>query len=274
MRLYSGAGDGSQTPTRTPDPDASRCGLPVSIHHATPRPGNQGPSHWHRRDAANDEKACAAGRVEMPRVRVNGVELHYVEVGGGDPVLMIMGFGGDHLAWGFQVPALSARYRVIAFDNRGAGQSSVPDVPYSTRMMADDAVGLLDALGIERAHVIGVSMGGMIAQEVALGHPRSRALAAAALHLRAAGRLHAGAHGGLAHDAGEDDAGRMAAHRCALALLAPDLRRAAGLHRDGDPDRPRQSPPVLADRISTPGRGRARPRRARPAARDSPTRPS
>ncbi len=107
----------------------------------------------------------------MPRVGVNGVELHYVEVGGGDPVLMIMGFGGDHLAWGFQVPALSARYRVIAFDNRGAGQSSVPDVPYSTRMMADDAVGLLDALGVERAHVIGASMGGMIAQEVALGHP-------------------------------------------------------------------------------------------------------
>ncbi len=107
----------------------------------------------------------------MPRVSVNGVELHYVEVGGGDPVLMIMGFGGDHLAWGFQVPVLSARYRVIAFDNRGAGQSSVPDVPYSTRMMADDAVGLLDALGIERAHVIGVSMGGMIAQELALGHP-------------------------------------------------------------------------------------------------------
>lgn len=107
----------------------------------------------------------------MPRVRVNGVELQYVEVGGGDPVLMIMGFGGDHLAWGFQVPALSARYRVIAFDNRGAGQSSVPDVPYSTRMMADDAVGLLDALGVARAHVIGASMGGMIAQEVALGHP-------------------------------------------------------------------------------------------------------
>jgi pimeloyl-ACP methyl ester carboxylesterase len=107
----------------------------------------------------------------MPRVTVNGIELNYVEAGTGDPVLMIMGFGGDHQAWAFQVPALSERHRVITFDNRGAGQSSVPDEPYSTRAMAGDAVGVLDALGIERAHVIGVSMGGMIAQEVALSHP-------------------------------------------------------------------------------------------------------
>jgi pimeloyl-ACP methyl ester carboxylesterase len=108
----------------------------------------------------------------MPKVTVNGIELHYVETGRGDPLLMIMGFGGDHLAWTFQVPALGASYRVLTFDNRGAGQSSVPDEPYSTRMMAQDAVGLLDALGVERAHVLGVSMGGMIAQEVALQHPR------------------------------------------------------------------------------------------------------
>jgi 3-oxoadipate enol-lactonase len=107
----------------------------------------------------------------MPKLSVNGVELHYVEAGEGDPVLMIMGFGGDHLAWAFQVPALSERYRVITFDNRGVGQSSVPDAPYSTRLMADDAVGLLDALSIERAHVIGVSMGGMIAQELVLARP-------------------------------------------------------------------------------------------------------
>jgi 3-oxoadipate enol-lactonase len=108
----------------------------------------------------------------MPKVRVNGIELNYVETGSGDPLLLIMGFGGDHLAWAFQVPAFSEKYRVITFDNRGAGQSSVPDVAYSTRMMADDAVGLLEALRIERAHVLGVSMGGMIAQEVALNHPR------------------------------------------------------------------------------------------------------
>jgi pimeloyl-ACP methyl ester carboxylesterase len=106
----------------------------------------------------------------MPTVTVDGIDLHYVESGRGDPLLLIMGFGGDHLAWALQVPAFSERYRVITFDNRGAGQSSVPDEPYSTHMMAQDAVGLLDALGVERAHVLGVSMGGMIAQELALNH--------------------------------------------------------------------------------------------------------
>src|SRR2546427_6679803 len=108
----------------------------------------------------------------MGKARVNGIEINYVEAGSGDPLLLIMGFGGDHLAWAFQTSVFAQSYRVIAFDNRGAGQSDVPDVPYSARMMADDAVGLLDHLKIERAHVLGVSMGGMIAQELALNHPR------------------------------------------------------------------------------------------------------
>jgi pimeloyl-ACP methyl ester carboxylesterase len=108
----------------------------------------------------------------MPTTSVNGIDLHYVEAGDGDPLLLIMGFGGDHLAWAFQVPAFSAGFRVISFDNRGAGRSAVPDAPYTTGLMADDALGLLDALGVDRAHVLGVSMGGMIAQELALNHPR------------------------------------------------------------------------------------------------------
>jgi 3-oxoadipate enol-lactonase len=97
--------------------------------------------------------------------------MYYVEVGAGEAVLLIMGFGGDHTAWAFQMGALSARHRVIAFDNRGVGQTEAPDHPYTTRMMAADALGLMDALGIDRAHVIGVSMGGMIAQELALKSP-------------------------------------------------------------------------------------------------------
>lgn len=97
--------------------------------------------------------------------------MYYVEAGAGEPVLLIMGFGGDHTAWAFQMGALSARHRVIAFDNRGAGQTEAPDHAYATPMMAADTLGLMDALGIDRAHVIGVSMGGMIAQELALKSP-------------------------------------------------------------------------------------------------------
>jgi 3-oxoadipate enol-lactonase len=97
--------------------------------------------------------------------------MFYVEAGTGDPLVLVMGFGGDHLAWGLQIPAFAAKYRVIVFDNRGVGQTDAPDIPYSTAMMADDTIGLLDALAIDRAHVCGVSMGGMIAQEIALRHP-------------------------------------------------------------------------------------------------------
>lgn len=107
----------------------------------------------------------------MPKLKVGEISIYYVEAGQGEPLILIMGLGADHLAWGFQFPVFAERYRVIAFDNRGAGQSDAPDRPYTTRMMADDTVGLMDALGIDRAHVLGASMGGMIAQEIALDHP-------------------------------------------------------------------------------------------------------
>ncbi|HEY7366011.1 MAG TPA: alpha/beta fold hydrolase [Methylomirabilota bacterium] len=113
----------------------------------------------------------------MPKVRVGDIEMFYTAAGSGEPLILITGLGGDHLSWGFQVAALAERYRVIAFDNRGAGQTDAPDFPYTTRMMAEDTRGLMDALGIDRARVVGVSMGGMIAQELALHHPdRVRAL--------------------------------------------------------------------------------------------------
>jgi 3-oxoadipate enol-lactonase len=109
----------------------------------------------------------------VPHVQVNGVRLFYEESGEPDapPLVLIMGWGGDHTAWALQAPAFAAEHRVIALDNRGAGQSDVPEGPYTIAGMAEDVAGLLDALAIGRAHVCGASMGGMIAQELALRHP-------------------------------------------------------------------------------------------------------
>jgi pimeloyl-ACP methyl ester carboxylesterase len=109
----------------------------------------------------------------VPKRRVGDIDVHYIELGPADapPVVLIMGWGGDHTAWAFQLPALAERYRVIALDNRGAGQTDAPDAPYTVAGMARDTLGLMDALGVRRAHVAGASMGGMIAQELALGAP-------------------------------------------------------------------------------------------------------
>lgn len=107
----------------------------------------------------------------MPKTRVNGIELYYEEHGSGEPLLLIEGLGYATWMWYRQVPELSRRYRVITFDNRGVGDSDKPDIPYSIEMMADDAAGLLRALGISRSHILGTSMGGYIAQALAVGHP-------------------------------------------------------------------------------------------------------
>lgn len=108
----------------------------------------------------------------MPKATVGDIELYYEEHGSGDPLLLIMGLGADANGWMFQTPELAKHYRTIVFDNRGVGRSDKPAGPYTIAQMADDAVGLLNHLGIERAHVCGISMGGMISQEVALRHPQ------------------------------------------------------------------------------------------------------
>lgn len=107
----------------------------------------------------------------MPKVKANGIDIDYLVEGQGEPLLMIMGLGGARDSWRYQTRHFRRHYRTVTFDNRGIGKSDKPPGPYTIKMMADDTVGLMDALGIQRAHIVGVSMGGMIAQEVAINHP-------------------------------------------------------------------------------------------------------
>lgn len=104
-------------------------------------------------------------------VEVNDIKMYYEIHGSGEPLVLIEGLGYSKWMWYKQIPALSEQYRVIVFDNRGAGNTDKPDSEYSIELMADDAAGLLRALGIGSAHVLGISLGGFIAQEVALRHP-------------------------------------------------------------------------------------------------------
>lgn len=105
-------------------------------------------------------------------VTVGDLEMQYRVMGEGEPLVMIMGLTANMDTW---EPALlerlAERYRVVVFDNRGAGRTGAPPGPFSMRLFADDTAGLMEALGLERAFVLGDSMGGMIAQEVALNHP-------------------------------------------------------------------------------------------------------
>src|SRR5580700_7145984 len=99
----------------------------------------------------------------MPFVENQGVKIYWDEQGDGEPLLLIMGLSYPSYMWHRTRPALAARYRTIAFDNRGVGRSDVPSGPYSMPMMAADAAAVLDAAGIASAHILGFSMGGMIA---------------------------------------------------------------------------------------------------------------
>jgi 3-oxoadipate enol-lactonase len=108
----------------------------------------------------------------VPNVSTPTAELHYERRGAGEPLLLIQGMSGTHVSWGepFRAP-LEEAFDVVAFDNRGIGLSAPIDGPFTIAEMAADTVGLLDALDIDSAHVVGISMGGMIAQELVLAHP-------------------------------------------------------------------------------------------------------
>lgn len=108
----------------------------------------------------------------MPIARVNDINMYYEIHGTGEPLVLIVGLNSDHTLYRSFLPKLVPHNQVILFDNRGVGQSSKPDIPYSIEMMADDTAGLLDALGMAGAHILGTSMGGRIAVTLALQHPR------------------------------------------------------------------------------------------------------
>jgi 3-oxoadipate enol-lactonase len=105
-------------------------------------------------------------------VENQGAKIYWDERGQGSPVLMIMGLGYSSDTWHRTRPLLATKYRTIALDNRGVGRSDVPPGPYPIALMAADAAAVLDAAGVDSAHVFGVSMGGMIAQEFALQYPQ------------------------------------------------------------------------------------------------------
>lgn len=107
----------------------------------------------------------------MPRAEVNGISLNYEVAGDGPPLVLLHAWPTDHAVWQLQVPVFSQFYRTIAVDMRGCGQSDKPAGLNSPAVMASDIVGLLDALGVEKAAVAGISLGGAVAAEITLDYP-------------------------------------------------------------------------------------------------------
>jgi len=104
-------------------------------------------------------------------VKVDGIEIFYQLQGEGDPLVLLMGFGADGNTWEKHLKDYKKHFRCIIIDNRGVGKSGQPMGPYSTKMMARDTAAVMDNAGIDRAQVAGISMGGAIAQELAIGYP-------------------------------------------------------------------------------------------------------
>ena len=128
----------------------------------------------------------------MPHADLNGLEIHYEVHGEGDPLICVHGLGCDRRAWALQIQPFAEQYKAVFFDNRDVGQSSLAPHDYSTADMAQDVLALADHLELDSFHLLGVSLGGMISQHVALAAPqRVRSLTLALTHggVRKAGQL-------------------------------------------------------------------------------------
>lgn len=107
----------------------------------------------------------------MPHLSSNCINIYYETYGQGQPLILISGLGGDRTFWQTSIEPLSAKFQVIIFDTRGIGRTDAPEESYSMEMFADDLAGLMDALQIAQAHILGFSMGGQIALQFALKYP-------------------------------------------------------------------------------------------------------
>jgi len=107
----------------------------------------------------------------MPTAEVNGQSIYYEIHGDGEPLLCVMGLAADTLSWALNVPGFAERHRTVVFDNRDVGQSSMADAPYELADLAQDAIALADELELESFHLLGLSMGGAIAQHIAVAVP-------------------------------------------------------------------------------------------------------
>ncbi|MDA8142167.1 MAG: alpha/beta hydrolase [Desulfobacteraceae bacterium] len=131
----------------------------------------------------------------MPYTKAGDIQLYYEEHGKGEPLVLIAGAGMDSRGWGAQTEAFAQKFRVIVFDHRGSGRSEAPKQPYSIDMLTHDTANLLKAMGVESAHILGLSMGGMIAQQLAIEHPqvvKRLILAASTAHGRSINAYFAG----------------------------------------------------------------------------------
>src|SRR4051812_9950052 len=148
------------------------------------------------------------GPPPMPVASLNGCEIHYDVHGEGDPLVCVHGLGCDRRAWALQIGPFSERYKTVVFDNRDVGQSSLATDDYTTADMAGDVLALADHLELESFHLLGISLGGMVSQQVALAAPqRVRTLTLAVTHggVQKAGRVRGRLLGSYARHLPPDD---------------------------------------------------------------------